>query len=474
MTTDQLHLLSVAELGQKLRSGALSSVALTEYTLARIEKLNPKVQAFILVTDEHALRRAAQADEEFKTGVDKGPLQGIPYGLKDIYNTAGIATTCNSRLMLDHVPKEDAHAVDLINTGGGVLVGKLNTHEFALGGPDETLPFETARNPWNVKHFTGGSSSGSGVAVGAGMVRVALGSDTGGSIRSPASHCGVVGLKPTYGLVSRRGVFPLSYSLDHCGPVSWTVQDAALTMNVIAGFDKKDPSSLSLPQKNYAQAIGKSVKGMRIALARNLYDDVPDRSQELVDAMESAAERYVSLGAIVERIQLPDFDQFKACQRVIMLAEAYAIHEADLKSRPQDFGRYTYQRIAAAAGLSAADYIQAQRLRRELTVSFNAQVFDKGYDALITATNVAPASLISDFPFDWPPPSIATAINAPPFSVTGNPALTIPIGFSQSGLPFGMQVVCKLFDEITMFQVASAFEASAGVTHVRPSLDEVG
>ena len=224
-----LHELSIAEAGRALRAGTLSSVALTQHALARIAALDPLLHSFVLVTRERALADAERADRELSAGIDKGPMHGIPYGMKDIYNTAGIRTTCHSKLLIDHVPSEDSVVEAKLRAGGAVLLGKLATHEFAIGGPSFDLPFPPARNPWNLDHFTGGSSSGSGAAVAAGITRMAMGSDTGGSIRGPAFYCGVVGLKPTYGRVSRRGVFPLSYTLDHCGPLTWTVEDAALT-----------------------------------------------------------------------------------------------------------------------------------------------------------------------------------------------------------------------------------------------------
>ena len=228
-----------------LRAGTLHSTALTEHALARIAALDPLLHSFVLVTRERALADAERADRELTAGIDKGPMHGIPYGLKDIYDTAGIRTTCHSKLLVDNVPGEDSVVEAKLKAGGAVLLGKLATHEFAIGGPSFDLPFPPARNPWHVDHFTGGSSSGSAAAVAAGFTRVAMGSDTGGSIRGPAFYCGIVGLKPTYGRVSRRGVFPLSYTLDHCGPLTWTVEDAALSLQVIAGHDPQDPAIMS-------------------------------------------------------------------------------------------------------------------------------------------------------------------------------------------------------------------------------------
>lgn len=459
--------LSVAEAGIALRAGKITAGALAEHALALIAANDPALHSFILVTAERALADAERADQELAAGLDRGPLHGIPYALKDIYDTAGIATTCNSKLLLDHVPNEDAAIEAKLKSGGAILIGKLTTHEYAIGGPGFDLPFPPARNPWNPEHFTGGSSSGSGAAVAAGFVRIAIGTDTGGSIRSPACHCGVVGLKPTYGLVSRRGAYPLSYSLDHCGPLTWSVEDAALAMNVIAGYDPLDPSSVDAPVPDFTSGIGRDIEGLRIGYARRLFTEVEGVSPEVVASMDASAQKLSELGAIVNEVVLPDFELFKACGRVIMTAEAYAIHEYNLKTRPLDFGRYTYQRIIPGAAISAADITQAFRLRRELTVMVNKGALTQ-HDALITTTGLAPAPRLEEFPFDWPPPSLAVAVQTVPFNVTGNPALALPTGFSGSGMPLGMQIVGRPFDEPTIFRIGAAFEAAAGVTHQRP------
>jgi len=465
-----LHELSIAEAGTLLRNGNLTSKALTEHALSRIASIDPLLHAFVLVTQERALEDAERADYEMGVGIDKGPMHGIPYALKDIFATAGIRTTCHSKLLIDHIPAEDSTVETKLKAGGAVLLGKLSTHEFALGGPSFDLPFPPARNPWNLDHFTGASSSGSGAAVAAGLTRVALGSDTSGSIRGPACHCGTVGLKPTYGRVSRRGVFPLSYSLDHCGPLTWTVNDAALVMQVIAGYDPLDPGSADVPVPDFTAGIGQDLKGLKIGLPRHFYVQVEGVSPEVVGAIDTAAQKMAELGAVVDEITLPDFELFNACGRVIMTAEAYTVHEQDLKLRPLDYGRYTYQRIIPGAALSAADLIQAFRLRRELAKIMNGQIL-KSYDALICASGLAPAPRFSDFPVDWPPPRMATAMQTIPFNVTGNPALAIPIGFFASGLPLGMQIVGRAFDEPTVFRIGAAYESAMGLTCKRPDLE---
>jgi aspartyl-tRNA(Asn)/glutamyl-tRNA(Gln) amidotransferase subunit A len=462
-----LHELSIAEAGRQLRAGTLSSTTLTQHALSRIASLDPLLHAFLLVTKERALADAARADRELKAGIDKGPMHGIPYALKDIYATAGIHTTCHSKLLIDNVPSEDSVVEAKLRAGGAVMLGKLATHEFALGGPSFDLPFPPARNPWNLDHFTGGSSSGSGAAVAGGLVRMAMGSDTGGSIRGPAFYCGTVGLKPTYGRVSRRGVFPLSYTLDHCGPLSWTVEDAALTMQVIAGHDPLDPASAEIPTPDFSAGLEQDLVGLKLAYPRSFFANAEDISPEIIASLDSAAQQVAKLGAKVEDVTLPDFELFNACGRVILISEAYAIHEQDLLRRPLDYARYTYQRMMVGATLSAADLTQAYRLRRELAEIVNGQILDR-FDAIITANGLTPAPRFDEFPADVPP---KMTLQTMPFNVTGNPTLAIPTGFSKSGLPLGMQIVGRAFDEPTVLRIGAAYEAAAGWIHKRPTFE---
>jgi len=461
------HELSIAEAGRRLRAGALTSAALTQHCLARIAALDPRLNAFVLVTKERALADAERADRELRSGLDKGPMHGIPYALKDIYATAGIRTTCHSKLLIDNIPAEDCVVEAKLKAGGAVLLGKLATHEFAFGGPSFDLPFPPARNPWHLDHFTGGSSSGSGAAVAAGLMRTALGSDTGGSIRGPAFYCGTVGLKPTYGRVSRRGVFPLSYTLDHCGPLGWTVEDAALTMQVIAGHDALDPASADIAVPDFTSALAQGLEGLRLGYPRSFFATQEGMAPEVLAALDAAAQRMAKRGAAVDEIELPDFELFNACGRVILAAEAYAIHEKNLLTRPQDYARYTYQRMMVGATLSAPDLTQAFRLRRELSVLLNGRIL-ANWDALVTASGLAPAPRLDEFPPDRPP---KMTLQTMPFNVTGNPALALPTGFSKSGLPLGLQIVGRAFDEPTVLRIGAAFEASTGLIAKRPPLE---
>ena len=458
--------LSIAQAGATLRAGTITAVSLTEDALARIHRLDPLVNAFVLVTADRALADAARADALFAQGVDHGPMQGVPYALKDIYETAGIRTTGHSNLLRDHVPTMDCHVQERLAAGGGVLLGKLGTFEFAIGGPSFDLPFPPARNPWKLDHFTGGSSSGSAAAVAAGMMRMAMGSDTGGSIRGPAAFCGTIGLKPTYGRVSRRGVLPLAYSLDHCGPLSWSVEDSALTMQVIAGYDPLDPASANVPVPDFVTPLGQGIEGLRIGYARRFFLDNPFLTDEATSALDAAAQQLAALGARVEEVDLPPFEQFDACCRTIMFSEAYALHETNIKTRPHAYGRYAYQHLISGAVLSAADYVQAQRLRRELTSTLNDGVLTS-FDALLSPNALGTALPFADF---GPDAGRWGGMLTGPFNVTGNPALAIPIGFAANGLPLSAQIVGRPFDEPTVLRIGAAYEAATGLNLIRPEL----
>ncbi len=468
--TTPLHELSIAEAGRMLRAGEVTSRTLTEAALARIDTLDPVLNAFVLVTRERALAEAEAADTEFARGRDAGPLQGVPYALKDIYATAGLRTTCHSNLLRDHVPEADCAVQERLRAGGGVLLGKLGTFEFAIGGPSFDLPFPPARNPWNPEHFTGGSSSGSAAAVASGMLRLAMGSDTGGSIRGPAALCGTVGLKPTYGRVSRRGVFPLAYSLDHCGPLTWSVEDTALTMQVIAGHDPRDPASADVPVPDFTESFtaapGRDLDGVRIGYTRRFYIDNPFLTAEATSALDACAARMAALGATVDEVDLPAYELFDACAQVIMSAEAFAVHETDLKTRPHAYGRYGYQRLVSGAVLSAADLVQAQRLRRELTDAVNQGPL-RTHHALLAPAGLATAGAFTEF---GPDAARWAGMLTSPFNVTGSPALALPIGFGANGLPLGAQIVGRPFDETLILRIGAAYEAAAGVTQCRPRM----
>ncbi|MET9426908.1 MULTISPECIES: amidase [unclassified Streptomyces] len=464
-----LHELSVAEAGALLRAGELTSVELTRAALDRIARLDPALHAFIRVTEETALERAAAADRELRAGLDRGPLHGVPYALKDIFDAEGVPTTSASRLRDGHVADADSTVERRLRDGGAVGLGKLTTFEFAVGGPSFDLPVPPARNPWSGDHVPSGSSSGSGAAVAAGLVRVTVGSDTSGSTRGPAFHCGAVGLKPTYGRVSGHGVQTLSWTLDHFGPLTWTVGDAAAALRVIAGADPADPRTRTAGAEvpDYTAVLGRGVAGLRVACSPGWYADDPATLPEIVTGIERALGVLGGLGASVEEVTLPPYDVFNACGRVIFAAEAFATHEEDLRRRPREFGRYTYQRVMPGAGVGASDLLRAYDVRRWLRRRLDETVFDR-YDVLITVCGQTTAARWSDFPENWPPPKLANDMQTIPFSVTGHPALSLPIGFAADGLPIGLQIVGRAFDEATVFRVAAALEAELGQRHRRP------
>jgi aspartyl-tRNA(Asn)/glutamyl-tRNA(Gln) amidotransferase subunit A len=448
-----LAFLSLSEAAARLRAGKLSPVALTEALLERIQRLNPRFHAFIRVTPEVAIAAARRAERDIKGGTWRGALHGIPFALKDIIDWSGLPTTAHSKVLAENVATADAAVSQRLKDAGGVCMGKLATHEFAIGGPSFDLPWPPAVNPWGGKHFPGGSSSGSGVALALGLVPAALGTDTGGSVRNPASMCGIVGMKPTYGLVSRRGVFPLANSLDHVGPMTRNVRDNALLLQVIAGHDGEDPGSADVPIPDYSNALEAGIKGLRIGLVRHFYTEDFSAHPEQIAALDRAAEVMREHGAKVRQIRLPPLEQFATTTRIIIRCEAFAIHRQWLASRPDAYGDLARQRILDGAVVSAADYIDALRLRARLTRQTLAAFAD--FDVALTASNMDPACLIDD--------AEACARLYPrqarqPFNVTGQPALAMPAGFTADGLPLSLQLIGHPFQEAMVYRAAAAYE----------------
>lgn len=455
-----LHYLSIAEASARLKSGVLRSVDLVEASLARIEALNPELHAVITTVGAEALAAAAIADEEMAAGRWRGPLHGIPIGYKDIYETADILSSGHSRLLESHVPAEDAATVARLKAAGAITVAKLATHEFANGGPSFDLPWPPARNPWSTEHVPGGSSSGSGAAVAAGLCAGAMGSDTGGSIRSPAGLCGIVGLKPSYGLLSRRGIFPLSWSLDHAGPMTRTVLDCALMLQALAGYDPLDPASVDFPVPDYAAELERPATGLRIGLCASWYAGKDGAAPEVVAAIDGVASTLRSAGADVRELELPDLSAFHACGRIILLSEAYSIHRPVLQRSPETYGLLFRQRVRLGAFISAADYMDAQRFRRQLTERTLAAMDKAGVDIILTANQYATAEAFSasqtTFPF-FKKPYLTM-----PFNLTGMPALTVCGGFAGNGLPIGAQLAARPFEDAALLRAGHAYEIARG------------
>jgi aspartyl-tRNA(Asn)/glutamyl-tRNA(Gln) amidotransferase subunit A len=479
-----LHYLTVAEASQKLRNGEVTSADLVEASLARIEETDGALNAVITLLADEARAAAAQADGEIADKRWRGPLHGIPIGLKDIYSTAGVRTTCHSRLLAENVPAEDAETVARLKAAGAIVVAKLATHEFAFGGPSYDLAWPPARvtsragliktaagrnrpparNPWNPEHVPGGSSSGSGAAVAAGLCAAAMGSDTGGSIRSPAGLCGIVGLKPSYGRLSRRGIYPLSWTQDHAGPMTRTVEDCALMMQALAGYDPLDPASVDAPVPDFAAALKAPVAGLRLGIARSWYAEAADA--ETCALIDGAADALRGAGLEVRDIDLPDVRDFHACGRIVILAEAYGIHRPTLAAAPEKYGQFFRDRVRLGAFVSAADYLAALRMRRTLTDATLAAMAKAKVDVLLTANQYGPAEPFADsqttFPF-FKKPYLTM-----PFNVTGMPALTVCAGFASNGLPIGAQLAARPFEDDALLAVGHAYETARGDLGRRP------
>jgi aspartyl-tRNA(Asn)/glutamyl-tRNA(Gln) amidotransferase subunit A len=361
--------LTIAEAGALIGKRELSPVELTESRLSRIERLDGKLHSFIRVLREPAVAAARVAEAEIMAGKRRGPLHGIPIGLKDIYETKGVPTTGHSKILIDHVPQQDATSVRRLTDAGAIVVGKLATHEFALGGPSFDLPWPPARNPWDTSRFTGGSSSGTGAAVAAGLVLGGTGSDTGGSIRGPAAFCGLAGLKPSYGRISRAGILPLAFSLDHAGPMAWTAEDCAIMLQAMAGPDPADPASADRPVPDYRAALSGDVKGLRIGLIRHFYENDNPADEATRQGIAAAVKVFEDLGCSVRELRLSPLAEWAACGVMIMLSEAYAIHQATLRERFGDYGEMFRDRMALAALVSAASW--PPNLQRQWPISIS-------------------------------------------------------------------------------------------------------
>jgi aspartyl-tRNA(Asn)/glutamyl-tRNA(Gln) amidotransferase subunit A len=456
--------MTIAELDRCYRSHELSPVEVTKALLARIAAHDGKLHSFLRLTEEVALREAAVAERELMAGTRRGPLHGVPYALKDIIETAGIPTTGHSKLRQDHVPTADAELVTRLKAAGGILLGKLSTWEFALGGPSFDLPWPPARNPWNADFLPGGSSSGAGAAVAAGFAPGAVGTDTGGSIRGPAAVCGIAGIKPTYGRVSRRGVFPNTFSMDHCGPLCRSAEDIALFLHAIAGFDPEDPGSEDVPVPDYMAALSDGVRGLRLGVVEEWHRDAlhPD----VAPAVDAAVEVLRGLGAVVEPVRLSSLRDYTDCKTTTSSAELFAIHEHDLRTRPQDFGRILRNRVLPGALIRSEDYVEALRWRTDLARE-QAQALQR-IDAFVTAAALNIADRADP---DAPDRLVSAPSVTMPFSVGGLPAIAIPCGFSKAeGLPLSLQIAAAPFAEAVVLRIAHAYQQATDWHQRRPAL----
>ena len=455
--SDEIAYATIAELGARYRKRDLSPVEVTQALLARIEKLDPILHAFVTLTADSALAEARSAEEALRRS-DARPLLGIPVAHKDIYLTRGVRTTGGSALLADWIPDEDATCVQRWRAAGTVQLGKLITHEFAFGLQFPGHRFPPAKNPWNLDHIPGGSSSGSGAALAAGLVTGATGSDTGGSIRGPAAFCGIVGLKPTYGRSSRAGVLTLSWTLDHTGPMARTVQDCAFLLQPLAGYDPADPASSRAPVDDYVAPLGRDIRGLKIGVPRAYFLEEVDA--EVARAFEEALETLRRLGAEVRDVQIPSLRGAHSFL-LILMAEAYAYHERDIREHPELYGEVLRERILTGALVSASEYTQAQRIRAEICRE-TAEVL-KTVDVLASPTALKPAT---PFAQAFDPEFAFPKSNMAPFNLTGLPTLALPCGFSASGLPVSFQLSGRPFEEATVLRAGHAYE-QATTWHTR-------
>ena len=470
MGDTDICLLSVAEASDLIARRHISPVEVVEAHLERIEHTEGRLNSFITLMKDEALADARRLEDAIRQGNRLGPLHGIPMGLKDLFYVKGVRATVGSRIMCDFVPATNAAVTERLAAAGAIIIGKLQMHEFALGTTSLNPHHGPAHNPWDVQRVTGGSSGGSGSAVAAGQCMAAMGSDTGGSIRMPSSLCGIVGLKPTFGRVSKHGVYPLSWSLDTVGPMTRTVRDAALVLNAIAGYDRRDPSSSHRPVEDFAATLDEGITGIRTGLLTECLAEPID--PEVKAAVLSAADVLETLGASVDQVSMPVLNHSQPISGTILHAEAAEIHLEHLQQMPDEIGPDVRSRLEAGAMIPAADYVRAQRARR----LFNQRVREVllRFDVLLAPTTPIPAPSIDDAGLPLPdtgvtPASLLSRLTRP-FNLGGTPVVSVPCGFTASGLPIGMQLVGRPFDEATVLRVAHAYEQATEWHERRPAL----
>ena len=455
----ELHYAGIRELGQRFRKKELSPVDYTKSLLARIEKLDPTLNAFVTLTADRAIAEAKAAEQAIARGDDR-PLLGIPVGYKDIYCTRGIKTTGGSALLDTWVPDVDATCVTRWQNAGTVMLGKLITHEFAWGIQKPGDRFAPSKNPWKAGHIPGGSSSGSGTALASGMMVGATGSDTGGSIRGPASFCGIAGLKPTYGRCSRAGVLTLSWTLDHTGPMARTVEDCAYLLQPLAGHDPLDPASSRVAVSDYVAALGQPMRGVKIGVVRDYFFD--GASADVTRAFDDSMAVLKGLGAVVTDVTIPHIWDAPSFM-VIMATEAFSYHERDLREKPEKYGDLLRERLMSGGLYTSAEYVQAMRLRERLRQSMLDAL--QTVDLFATPTSPKPAPTFEqmyDLSVGFP------RSNTPPFNLSGLPTLALPNGFSSDGLPISLQLTGRPFDEATVLRVGHAYERATDWHTRRP------
>jgi aspartyl-tRNA(Asn)/glutamyl-tRNA(Gln) amidotransferase subunit A len=456
---------TLAQAGRLIRDKALSPVELTRMCLDRVERFDGDIHAFIRLDADEALAAARAAEAEIMRQGPRGPLHGIPVGLKDVFHSKGTMTSGHSWQMAGHEAAHDAAVVERLSAAGAIMMGKMTAHEFAFGGPSFDLPWPPSRNPWNLAHFTGGSSSGSAAGIAAGMVLGSIGTDTSGSVRSPAALCGITGLKPTYGRVSRHGSLPLAFSLDHVGTMAWNAEDCALLLQAVAGHDSRDPACAPHAVPDYTADIEGSLAGLRVGVIRQFFENDFPVSATTVGAIDGALAVLRELGAQVDTVSLSPLADWGAAGFLILLAEGHAVHEEWLKHRPEKYGESMRDRIALGAFISAADYIQALRRRHELAAELRQAM--QQFDIVVTATQPGEAPPIEGMP-KWS--SFEMPSHCMPFNLAGCPAISVCCGFGNGGMPLAMQLAARPFEEALLLRVAHRYEQATAWRGQRPAL----
>jgi aspartyl-tRNA(Asn)/glutamyl-tRNA(Gln) amidotransferase subunit A len=472
--TDDLHWLSITELAALLHTRQLSPVEVTDAYLTRIEQLNPRLNAYITVMADSAREAARTAEAEIASGTYRGPLHGVPLGIKDLLDVAGVPNTMGSTILRDNVPAADSTAVGRLEQQGAVILGKQNLHEFAFGITSENPHYGVVRNPWNTERVPGGSSGGTAAAVAAGLCAAGLGSDTGASIRAPAAWCGVIGLKPTYGRVSRAGALPLAWSLDHIGPIARTVRDCAILLQAISGHDPLDSASSTEPVPAFAADLDRRLTGLRVGVPREYFFEVIEPETDRL--VRAAIQVLEDLGASVQEVTLPHVAHAQVAGNVIMSSEAASWHATWLHERPSDYGADVLARIRGGLLIRATEYLAAQQMRTLIQQDF-VRAFSQ-VDLVVGPTVPLVAPVIGRTqepggPLNVAPRSIANRATVP-CNLTGMPAISVPCGFSAEGLPVGVQIMGPAFSEALVLRAAAAYEAATPWHTKRPAAEAVG
>ncbi len=466
----ELCYMSAGQLSGLIRDRKVSPVEVIEAHLSRISETEPVLNSFITLLPDHAREAARRAETQIMAGDYRGPLHGIPVGLKDLFNTAGVRTTSGSRILDNFIPTEDCTVAARFQQAGAILLGKLNMHQFAYGPTGENFDYGHMHNPWNPDHLTGGSSGGSGSAAAAGQCTITMGSDTGGSVRIPAALCGIVGLKPTYGLVSRSGLTPLSWCLDHPGPMVRTVEDAAITLNAIAGHDPKDSTTTTRAIPDYTRCLTGSVAGLRIGVVKEFFEAPLDG--EVEQAVRAALDQLSEMGAKVSEVSLPMFADSQVISGTILMSEAAAYHRELLARDGDNLNPAVRLRLEAGLFVTAADYLKAQQARAKYNYEMSRLFRDVDLLAGPTEPVTAPPILAAEVAIGDRNVGITAALTqyTRPYNISGTPAISVPCGFSEQGLPIGLQLAGRPFDEETTLRAAHAYEQATEWGQSRPPI----